>query len=62
MTRDTHVYSASLDILALRDLLGHADVSTTMVYTRVAAAKLARDVAAISTLPAVADRIHALAS
>ena len=58
----THVYSASLDILALRDLLGHADVSTTMVYTRVAAAKLARDVAAISTLPAVADRIHALAS
>ncbi|MGW9738073.1 integrase [Micrococcus sp. 140720015-1] len=58
----THVYSASLDILALRDLLGHADVSTTMVYTRVAAAKLARDVAAITTLPGVTDRIHALAS
>lgn len=58
----THVYSASLDILALRDLLGHADVSTTMVYTRVAAAKLARDGAAITALPGMADRIHELAS
>lgn len=58
----THVYSASQDILGLRDLLGHADVSTTMVYTRVAADKLARDVAAIHSLPDMAVRVRELVS
>lgn len=58
----THVYSSSLDILGLRDLLGHADVTTTMVYTRVAAEKLSRDVAALQTLPGMTDRIQTLAS
>ena len=58
----TAVYSSSLDILGLRDLLGHADVATTMVYTRVAAEKLARDVSSISTLPGMSDHLHTLAS
>ena len=58
----THVYTASLDILSLRDLLGHADVATTMVYTRVTAEKLARDVAAIRALPDMTARVHDLAS
>lgn len=58
----THVYSASQDILGLRDLLGHADVSTTMVYTRVAADKLARDVAAIHSLPDMTVRVRELVS
>lgn len=46
----TSFYEANADLLALRDLLGHADVSTTMVYTRVATGRLRAQVSEIPRL------------
>ena len=46
----TQFYEVTADLLALRDLLGHADVSTTMVYTRVATGRLSTQVSEIPHL------------
>lgn len=43
----TGVYRNTNDVLALRDLLGHQSLDTTMIYTKVAAGSLA---AAVDTL------------
>src|SRR5699024_1351792 len=43
----TEFYHKNLNILALRELLGHATVSSTMIYTRVSSDALAPQVAAI---------------
>lgn len=48
----TAFYEVTADLLALRDLLGHADVSTTMVYTRVATGRLRTQVSEIPRLEA----------
>lgn len=45
----TEVYRATADLLALRELLGHVNVSTTQIYARVAQDKLTH---AVDTLPA----------
>lgn len=54
----TEYYDKHPDLLALRDLLGHADVSTTMIYTKVSSDRLA---ASVSDLPVVIDvnQVHA---
>lgn len=46
----TEVYRNTPDLLALRDLLGHSDVSTTMVYAKVSSAILTSSVDALAPI------------
>lgn len=54
----TEVYRATSDLLALRELLGHANVSTTQIYARVGEDKLTNAVDALTPIMELAPHLR----